>query len=122
MTRHESLTVDGFPSAPAYGEAGIRTVVAIRKFAHYAPVHWRVGLTALDSDPHLAPVTSADLHWHDLRHTFASRLVMTGVSLRTVGELLGHKGPSMTWRYAHLAPEHNVDAVNRLAHPVLERV
>jgi integrase len=52
--------------------------------------------------------------WHCLRHTFASRLVMAGVDIRTVGELLGHKTLSMTMRYAYLAPAHNAAAVDRL--------
>jgi site-specific recombinase XerD len=52
--------------------------------------------------------------WHCNRHTFASRLVMAGVDLRTVGELLGHRTPSMTWRYSHLAPSHQQRAVDLL--------
>jgi integrase len=52
--------------------------------------------------------------WHDLRHTFASRLVMAGVDLRTVAELLGHKKIQMTMRYAHLAPQHKMAAVEKL--------
>lgn len=52
--------------------------------------------------------------WHCLRHTFASRLVMAGVDLRTVQELMGHKTIQMTVRYAHLAPKHQLAAVQRL--------
>jgi site-specific recombinase XerD len=52
--------------------------------------------------------------WHCLRHTFASRLVMAGVDIRTVQELMGHKCIAMTVRYAHLAPTHQLAAVERL--------
>ena len=53
----------------------------------------------------------ADFTWHCLRHTFASRLIMAGVSLRTAQELMGHKMIAMTCRYAHLSPQHQLDAV-----------
>ena len=55
-----------------------------------------------------------DFHWHDLRHTFASRLIMAGVDLRTVQELMGHKTIAMTCRYAHLSAQHQQNAVEKL--------
>ncbi|MBI2988094.1 MAG: site-specific integrase [Deltaproteobacteria bacterium] len=56
----------------------------------------------------------SDFRFHDLRHTFASHLVMAGVDLVTVKELLGHKTINMTNRYTHLAQEHKAQAVAKL--------
>lgn len=52
--------------------------------------------------------------WHDMRHTFASRLVMRGVDIRSVQELLGHKSIVMTMRYSHLSDEHQRANVEKL--------
>ncbi|MBT9165313.1 MAG: putative defective protein IntQ [candidate division WS2 bacterium] len=55
-----------------------------------------------------------DFKFHDLRHTFASHLIMAGVDITTVSRLLGHKSLTMTLRYSHLAPSHMAKAVDLL--------
>lgn len=67
--------------------------------------HWRQALAASGLQ---------DFHFHDLRHTFASRLVMEGVDLYRVSQLLGHADLKMTLRYTHLAPSWLKDAVGVL--------
>jgi len=69
---------------------------------------WRKALKA-------AKITQ--FRFHDLRHTFASRLVQQGVHLKAVQELLGHRQSSTTDRYAHLGPTDIREAVAKLKGP-----
>ena len=68
-------------------------------------------------EPAVEAAKMKDFTWHCNRHTFASRLVMAGVDIRTVAHLMGHSTIQMTMRYAHLAPEHTQAAVDVLVQP-----
>ena len=54
-------------------------------------------------------------HFHDLRHTFCSNLLLSGSGLKDVKEMIGHKDLSMTDRYAHLTPSHKLVRQEHLA-------
>ena len=56
----------------------------------------------------------SDLHFHDLRHTFASQWIMAGGDLYVLRSILGHKSVAMTQRYAHLSPAYKRAMVDRM--------
>ena len=62
-----------------------------------------------------AAIGRPDIHFHDLRHSFASLLVQAGVPLYTAGLLLGHASTKTTQRYAHLADEHLHEAMRKIS-------
>jgi integrase len=78
-----------------------------RVFSVKKPRHW--------FEKAIARAGIVDFTWHDLRHTFASRLTMLGVPLQQVMELMGHSSIQMTARYSHLAPGFAGDALAKLA-------
>jgi len=55
-----------------------------------------------------------DFHFHDVRHTTASYLAMSGASLLEIAEVLGHKTLQMVKRYSHLAESHTASVVERM--------
>lgn len=57
----------------------------------------------------------SDFHFHDLRHTFASWLVMQGVDIRVIQVILGHKTIAMTMRYSHVSEKTLREAVEKIA-------
>src|SRR5262249_10964305 len=76
------------------------------QFLHNLDRAWR---------PAVKEANIANFRFHDLRHTFASRLAMAGVDLYTVQRAGGWKTQVMVQRYAHLSPDHIRAAVERLA-------
>lgn len=68
---------------------------------------WRVIKREADLPP--------DLRLQDLRHNFASHLLLAGETLLVAGSLLGHSRPAMTARYAHLADDNLLQATQRIA-------
>lgn len=68
---------------------------------HYLPTVCELGLTGVT--------------WHTLRHTFASRLAMAGVTEGTIAKLLRHSGTALVRRYAHLSPSYLQEAVEKVS-------
>lgn len=105
----------------AAAKGGKRRDVPLNDEAHGVLTRWRKQSTSPRvfelADPKkafgavVAAAKIADFTFHDLRHSFASKLVMAGVDLNTVRELLGHADLKMTLRYSHLAPQHKAAAV-----------
>ena len=56
-----------------------------------------------------------DFHFHDLRHTFCSNLILAGASLKDAKELIGHEDITMTDRYTHLTLQHHLSKQKQLA-------
>jgi integrase len=76
----------------------------------------RLNASNISRSLHLAleKAKMTDFHFHDLRHTCATRMVQGGVDLYKVQRLLGHKSPIMTQRYAHHYPESLRDGIEVL--------
>lgn len=56
-----------------------------------------------------------DFRWHDMRHCFASELIMSGASVAQVAKLTGHRDLKSLMRYSHLSPEHSHELVARIS-------
>jgi integrase len=110
-TRHIPLNTVALAAFKVLQQRSLNPVGQVFVNIHGEPLrgykHW--------FDPAIAEAGIRDFTWYCLRHTFASRLVMSGVDLRTAAELMGHKTIQMTMRYAHLAPAHQLAAVERLS-------
>jgi integrase len=61
-----------------------------------------------------------DFHFHDLRHTSASYLAMSGASLREIAEILGHRSLKQTMKYIHLIEPHTRGVMQRMAEQFLD--
>ena len=83
-----------FPSTRKIGERFLDPKVGFMKAVRLAAI------------PHI--------RFHDLRHTFATRLVRSGVDLITIQQLLGHSKITTTARYAHSSADAKINAVKRL--------
>lgn len=62
-----------------------------------------------------------DFRWHDMRHCFASELIMSGASVAQVAKLTGHRDLKSLMRYSHLSPEHSHELVARISRQIQVR-
>ena len=95
-------------------EEKIKDYERYRKRTEAIPLGRSIGSVKTAFSAALKRAGIEDFRFHDLRHTFASHMIMKGGSLKEVQEILGHKTMTMTLRYAHLSQEHKKKAVNLL--------
>lgn len=98
----------------AQGQHNLKGKVPVRKRKGLAPVAEDLSNIKRSFASTLARAKIEDFKFHDLRHTFASHMIMRGASLKEVQEILGHKTMTMTLRYSHLSQDHKKKAVNLL--------
>ena len=98
----------------AKGEHNLKGKEPVRKRKGLAPMAEDLSNIKRSFASALVRAKIEDFKFHDLRHTFASHMVMRGASLKEVQEILGHKTITMTLRYAHLSQDHKKKAVNLL--------
>lgn len=109
-TRHIALNATALQALKGWREASSCDGLIFSNFkTGEAFTHVKKSWSGLLEDANIK-----NFRWHDMRHHFASKLVIAGVDLNTVRELLGHADIKMTLRYAHLAPEHKAKAVEKL--------
>lgn len=73
----------------------------------------KAGLIRKETDA-AGSLKTVRFRFHDLRHTFGSRIGMAGADLKTIMEIMGHKTSKMSMRYQHPTPEHKLAAVQKL--------
>jgi len=98
----------------AKSEDKLKGRVPIRKRKGLSPVPQRINSIKTAFNAALRRAKIKDFRFKDLRHTFASHMVMRGATMKELQELMGHKTMTMTMRYAHLSHEHKKKAVNLL--------
>jgi integrase len=91
-------------------EVRIKSIVTVSDFCIRKGTLYRFFRTALECAVRNTGISNCT--FHDLRHTFAIRLAMSGVNLPTVKELMGHKSITMTLRYTDLSSDHKYSAVH----------
>jgi integrase len=90
-----------------------RTLKSPYVFCNYEAQPYRDIRVALDSASKVAMIEGR-VRLHQLRHTFCSHALMQGIDPRTVQKWMGHRDLKTTLRYAHVSPDHERAAIQRL--------
>lgn len=109
-SRHVSLNDEAMAALRSLKEASLGSPYVFEN-----SLGRRMGTIQRWFQPVLKEAQVDGFRWHDLRHTFCSRLVMAGVGIGVVQKLAGHKTIAMTARYTHLSQDSEMEALRRMA-------